>query len=169
MRLPSILKHFNFFADGNNYIGIVEEIEPGEIARKMEEYRGGGMNVPIDIDMGLEKLKMSVTMGGFEAEMMRHMGACRHDTLKARFVGSLAADDSCDAVPLEIEVNGRLQEVKLPKAKSGEVDKHKYELTLSYLRILHNGTEVCEIDVINMVEKWYGKDRLEEHKRNIGA
>ncbi|PID66596.1 MAG: phage major tail tube protein [Gammaproteobacteria bacterium] len=169
MKLPSKIKHFNFFLDGDNYVGRALEIEPPKFTRKMEEYRGGGMNAPLKMDMGLEGLEMSVTMGGLEAEMMRHMGACRHDAIKSRFAGSLAADDSCDTYPLEIETTGRYEEIELPNAKSGEDTEHKFKLALSYVRIIYNGTEVCEIDIPNMVEKWYGKDRLEEHKRNIGA
>lgn len=169
MKLPSKIKHFNYFLDGNNFVGRINEAELPNFVRKMEDYRGGGMNAPLKIDMGLEGLEMTVTMGGLEAESMKHMGACKHDAIKSRFAGSLAADDSCDALPLEIETTGRYEEIEMPKAKSGEDTEQKFKLTLSYIRILYNGTEVCEIDIPNMVEKWYGKDRLEEHKRNIGA
>ncbi|MPV86906.1 phage major tail tube protein [Ostreibacterium oceani] len=169
MQLPKKLKHFNFFLDGDNFVGQVNEITLPQFMRKMEEYRGGGMYAPIKTDHGLEALSMEVTMGGLSFEFFGHFGLCQHDGITARFTGSFAGDDKCEALPMEIEITGRLSEMSLPTAKSGEDTEHKIKIEVSYIRILYNGSELCEIDIMNMVEKWQGKDRLEDHKRNIGA
>ncbi len=168
MNLPKKIKHFNFFLDGDNYAGTVNEIEPPAFTRKMEEYRGGGMILPVKADMGLEALEMTVKMGGVATQMTKKMGAATHDAVRARFVGSLEREDKCHAYALEIEVNGRFEEIKLPNAKSGEDGESEFKLTLSYVKITLDGEEICEIDALNMIEKWYGVDRLAEHRRNIG-
>ena len=44
MALPHILKDFNLFGDGNNWQGQIPELTLPELARRMVEYEGGGMD-----------------------------------------------------------------------------------------------------------------------------
>ena len=46
MGLPRKLTHFATFVDGTNYMGEMPEVSLPTLTRKMEEYRGGGMNGP---------------------------------------------------------------------------------------------------------------------------
>ena len=55
MSLPAKLKNFNLFNDGQNYIGQVAEVVPPKLTAKMEEWRGGGMDIPVDIDLGSKR------------------------------------------------------------------------------------------------------------------
>ena len=50
MGMPNVLKHFATFIDGTSYVGEVQEITPPKLTRKMEEFRAGGMRLPVDID-----------------------------------------------------------------------------------------------------------------------
>ncbi|MBI6358056.1 phage major tail tube protein, partial [Proteus mirabilis] len=52
MALPRKLKNFNLFMNGVNYVGVAEELTLPKITRKLEAYRGGGMNGSVQIDMG---------------------------------------------------------------------------------------------------------------------
>ncbi|HBY9738676.1 TPA: phage tail protein, partial [Klebsiella pneumoniae] len=38
----------------------------------------------------------------------------------------------------------------------------------TYYKLTMNGKELVEIDVLNMIEKVNGVDRLDQHRRNIG-
>ena len=64
MSLPRKLKHFNAFYNGEEFFGQATEITLPKLARKFEEYRGGGMPGPIDIDLGNEKLEFEHSYGG---------------------------------------------------------------------------------------------------------
>ncbi|MCE1667433.1 phage major tail tube protein, partial [Enterobacter hormaechei] len=55
MALPRKLKFLNLFNDGNSYQGIVEEITLPKLSRKLETYRGGGMNGSATVDLGLDE------------------------------------------------------------------------------------------------------------------
>jgi UDP-N-acetylmuramoyl-L-alanyl-D-glutamate--2,6-diaminopimelate ligase len=55
--LPKILKNFNVFVDGRGYAGKIDEITLPKLTIKTEEYRAGGMDIPVSIDMGMEKLE----------------------------------------------------------------------------------------------------------------
>ena len=60
--IPKILKNFNLFIDGRGYVGKCEEVNPPKLSIKSEEYKAGGMDAPIAIDMGMEKLEASFTL-----------------------------------------------------------------------------------------------------------
>ena len=55
--MAKILKNFNLFVDGRGYAGKAEEVTPPKLTIKTEEFRGGGMDVPAAVDMGMEKLE----------------------------------------------------------------------------------------------------------------
>lgn len=169
MNLPDKLKHFNLFVNGTNYLGRTEEIEPPKFTRKMEDYQGAGMIAPIKTDHGLELMEMTVTMGGMTAELLNQFGVCEHDGVRLRLAGSFAPDDSCDAKALEMTIGGRFEEIELPQMKSGENSQSKFKVALSYIKLSYDGKEICEIDIMNMIERWGGTDRMADHRKNIGA
>ena len=44
MGMPRKLKNLNLFNNGVTYIGQVGEVTPPKLARKLESWRGGGMD-----------------------------------------------------------------------------------------------------------------------------
>ena len=65
--LPQVIKAMNLFADGKGYAAVVEEITPPKISMKTEEFRAGGMDAPIELDTGMEKLECSFTLAKYDA------------------------------------------------------------------------------------------------------
>ncbi|HCF4877716.1 TPA: phage major tail tube protein, partial [Pseudomonas aeruginosa] len=47
MAMPRKLKNMNLFNDGGSYQGVVKSCTLPPLARKMEAFRGGGMNGPV--------------------------------------------------------------------------------------------------------------------------
>ncbi len=72
--LPKILKNFNVFVDGRGYAGKIDEITLPKLTIKTEEYRAGGMDIPINIDMGMEKLEADFTFAEYDKELFRLFG-----------------------------------------------------------------------------------------------
>lgn len=60
--LPKILKNFNVFVDGRGHAGKIDEIMLPKLTIKTEEYRAGGMDIPINIDMGWRNLKQTLLL-----------------------------------------------------------------------------------------------------------
>ncbi|PXV40237.1 phage tail protein, partial [Salmonella enterica subsp. enterica serovar Newport] len=52
--------------------------------------------------------------------------------------------------------------------KQGENTSTKLSTVCTYYRLTIDGSDVIEIDTVNMVEKVNGVDRLEQHRRAIG-
>ena len=69
-----VLKNFSLFVDGRGYAGKAEEVTPPKLTIKTEEFRGGGMDAPIDIDLGMEKMECQFILVDFDAELMKLFG-----------------------------------------------------------------------------------------------
>lgn len=168
MALPRKLKNFNLFVDGISFVGQAVEIQLPKLSRKVEEYRGGGMNGPIEVDLGGEKLEIEHSYGGLMKEILLQYGATRADAVLLRFAGAYQRDDTGDVDAVEVTVRGRHQEIDPGKAKGGDDTEFKVKSSLTYYKLSINGVVLIEIDHINMIENIGGVDMLAEQRSAIG-
>ncbi|WP_347278543.1 phage major tail tube protein [Plasticicumulans sp.] len=168
MGMPRKLKNMNLFNDGESYLGQVGEVTLPKLSRKMEEWRGGGMNLPVDADFGMELLTMEWQCGGFMQSVMEQWGETSAAGVPLRFAGAYQRDDSGEVDAVEVVVRGRHKEIDMGGGKLGSDTEFKVTSTLSYYKLSINGTVVIEIDALNFVETVNGVDRLEAQRRAIG-
>ncbi|MFA7597670.1 MAG: phage major tail tube protein, partial [Novosphingobium sp.] len=64
MGLPSKLKKLNVFNDGVSYFGETAEVTVPKLVRTFEDYRGGGFDAPVGIDLGGEAIEFEWKIGG---------------------------------------------------------------------------------------------------------
>lgn len=166
--LPSKLKFMNLFNDAASYMGEIAEVVLPKLTRKMEEWRGGGMARPIMTDMGGEALQLEWTCGGIMRGVLEQYGVTTHDGVQLRFAGSYRAEDKADPVAVEVVVRGRHSEIDLGTAKVGDDTAFKVVTQVSYYKLTIDGQEVIEIDVLGMIEKVNGVDRLLKDRKAIG-
>lgn len=169
MGLPRKLKHFALFHDGVSHVGEVPEVTLPKLARKTDDYRSGGMNMPIKSDHGMEAMEMDWTAAGFMRELFITWGAARHDAVLLRFVGALQRDDADTVDSIEVIVRGRHVELDPGTAKPAEQTAFKVKSAISYYKLLMNGETLIEIDAVNLVENVGGVDRLAEVRAILGV
>ena len=170
MAMPRKLKFMNTFLDGVSYLGVIESVTLPKLTRKLENYRGGGMSGSAPVDFGLDDdaLTMEISLGGFSDDAIWSLyGAVGTGTL-LRYAGSYQRDDTGETVAVEVETRFKVKEVDNGESKQGEDTSSKLSLVCTYYRLTMNGKELVEIDVLNMIEKVNGVDRLDQHRRNIG-
>ncbi|WP_260925403.1 phage major tail tube protein [Novosphingobium sp. 9] len=162
MGMPS--KHINStaYVDGGSYLGIVAEFEEPKLAIATDDWRGGGMLGPVKLDMGLEAMDATLTMGGHTAALIRKFGTTAVDGVSLRLVSAYRADDGSAATSVNIFINGRFSEIDLGKSKAGDATEHKYTVPLSYYRREVNGVVDIRIDMVNGVFEVDGVDRYAE-------
>ncbi|MCQ4107070.1 phage major tail tube protein [Erwinia persicina] len=167
MALPRKLKGLNLFNDSNSYQGVVTAVTLPKLSRKLDTYRGGGMNGAGFIDNGLDDdaLDMEWTIGGVDDLVLSQWGG---GAVPLRFTGSYQRDDTEEEIAVEIEVRGRHQAFDFGEAKQGEDTETKITTKNTYFKLTWNGKELIEIDTVNMVEKVNGVDRLEQRRKNLG-
>jgi P2 family phage contractile tail tube protein len=166
--LPSVLKNFNLFNEGQSYMGVAEEVKLPKLKRKMDEFRGGGMNGPVKIDLGQEGLEMEFTGGGILEQVLKQYGATKAAGIGLRFAGAYQRDDTAQVQAVEVVVRGRHEELDMGDAKGGDKGKTVVKSTLSYYRLSIDTRVVIEIDLLNMIEVINDVDMLAEQRAAIG-
>jgi P2 family phage contractile tail tube protein len=168
MALPKKLKFFNLFNDGGSYLHEVAELVLPKLARKMEDYRAGGMDTPIKTDMGGEALQCEWTCAGIMEDALNQYGSQKHDAVALRFAGSYQAEDGAPPKAVEVVMRGRHSLIDMGNAKSGDETTFKVTTELSYYKLTIDGKELIEIDALNMINKVDGVDILADHRSAIG-
>lgn len=171
MGMPRKLKYLNLFNDGLSYMGVVSSVTLPKLTRKLENYRGGGMNGSAAIDLGLDDDALAVewTIGGFpDDDLWSQYAVPGASDVPLRFSGSYQRDDTGDIFSIEIVMRGRHKEIDGGDNKQGENTETKISTQCTYYKLMVDGKELIEIDVVNMIEKVNGVDRLAQHRKNIG-
>jgi len=159
----------NLFNEGESYMGQCGSVTLPKLTRKLEAWRGAGMDGAAKVDLGMgDDLDLEWTIGGVDATVLKQFGAPSANGLALRFAGSYQQDDTGDTVAVEASVRGRHEEIDMGEAKPGEDTEHKIKTALTYYKLTIDGEEVIEIDTLAMIFTVDGKDMLEDHRRNIG-
>jgi P2 family phage contractile tail tube protein len=158
--LPSKLKNFNLFDNGNSFIHQAAEIALPKIAEKVESWRGGGMLGEVDVGLGLEKMEMETTIGGLAIPILRRFGIVGVAAQMMRFNGAYQEDGAGIVSAAELIVRGKHVEIDPGTAKPGDDTSWKVKSTLSYLKWTINGRVEVEIDIINNILIIDGVDRM---------
>lgn len=169
MALPKKLKGMNLFGNGDNWQGTVQSITLPTLTRKIEEWRGGGMDGAVGIDMGQDGLlTCEWTVGGLVDTIFDNFGTSRIDADMLRMTGSYERDDVEEVDAVEVVMRGRHTEIDMGDAQSGENTEHKVTSTLSYYKLTINGATKIEIDLPSFVFKVNGEDRLSARRQALG-
>ena len=170
MALPKKLKMMDLFNEGNSYLGQTGEVTIPKLVRKFEDWRGGGMNGNVKIDMGLgdDATEFNWKLGGIDALIVEQFGAATVAANMLRFAGSYQRDDTGETVAVEIVVRGRHEEIDFGNQKAGDDTETSVKTIWSYYKLSIDGVAKVEIDIPNMIENVNGVDLLEKHRANIG-
>lgn len=167
-QIPRVLKNFNLFVDGRGLAGVVSKLTLPTLVTQMEEYRGGGMDVPAEIDMGQEKLESSFELFEYDPQVLRLWGLADGASTQFTARGALRRDGEA-AVPMVVNMTGVIKEFDPGDWEAGSKSAATFKKALRYLKISAGGTTLVEIDVVNMVRKINGQDQLATIRAAIGA
>jgi P2 family phage contractile tail tube protein len=167
MGLPRTLKDMMIFNAGGAYRGQAMSFVPPKLARKLEEFRSGGMDRAVKLDMGGEALECEIETAGPMRDILGQYGGLISSVM-LRLVGTFENDETGGIDTVEFTVRGRHEEIDLGTYKVGEKSENKSKLALTYLKVDWNGATVIEVDVINMIEIVDGVDRLAERRAALG-
>lgn len=164
--MPKILKNFNLFVDGRGYAGRAEEVSPPKLALKTEEFRGGGMDAPAVIDLGMEKLESSFTLVEYDPEILKQFSLVSGNSVQITLRGALVDDNT--TTPMVIGLRGMFTELDMGKFKAGDKATLQCSVACRYYSLEIDGQNIVEIDVDNMVRKIDGQDVLADIRSALG-
>lgn len=168
--LPKILKNFNAFVDGKGFAGRIEEIQLPKLSLKTEEFRAGGMDAPVDVDLGMEKLEAELTFAEYDHELFRLFGITESSgnngiafTLRGGMQGSGTTAES-----VVVNLRGMIKNLEPSSWKAGEKSTLKCSISANYYKLTIDNRELIEIDIENMIRKIDGVDQMTSMRSAIG-
>ena len=167
MPIRDILRNINLFVDGRGYAGRVDEIELPKLTIKTEEFRAGGMDSSVELDMGQEKLETTLTLSGVDREVVKLWGAYTSATTPLTARGALQDEDGT-VTPVEVRMRGKVKELDFGTWKPGAKVPLKWMVALRYYKYTQGGEVIHEIDVENMIRIVDGVDQLQAQRAALG-
>ncbi|MBU2707541.1 phage major tail tube protein [Zooshikella marina] len=167
--IPKVLKNFNLIVDGVGYAGIVEEINLPKLTLKTDEYRAGGMDVPVELEMGMNKLECDFTLAEYNPAVIKKFGLAMGSEAQVALTlkGGLDGEDGVD--PVVVSLEGAWRELDFGNWKAGEKAPLKVSIALRKYTLSIKGTPLVNIDVVNMVREINGADQLSKMRAAIGV
>lgn len=168
MALPRVLKDMMIFNEAQDYMGQCNAVTVPKLARKLEEWRGAGMNRAVKLDMGGEAMEIEHSYGGPIRQVLEQYGVTTVAGVGLRFAGAYQNEETGGYDTVEIVVRGRHEEIDMGEAKSGEAGEFKVKTACAYYKLVWNGVTLIEDDPINMVLIVNGVDRLADRRAALG-
>ncbi len=170
MALINALKTCTMFYNGSALPRQISEVTIPELARKMENYRGGAMPGPVAIDLGMSDDPVTFTWkpGGLLLDVYRDFGATTLDSKLIRWVGSYQDDSTGAVMPGEVVVRGRHSQIGYGTAKPGEMGDHEVTTLAAYYKFSANSRTIIEYDPMNFVLIVDGVDLMAAHRAAMG-
>jgi len=167
MAARDIRKNLNLFVDGRGYAGQVMEFTPPALALQVEDFRAGGMDAPIEIELGMEKLEAGFVLSAYDRNVLSLFGVS--PGFEVQFTLREAIESFDGTVKSVVHnLRGKLRKLDPGTSKPGEIPMLTAEVAPTYYRLQHDGVTVHEIDVINMVRIINGVDRLAAQRAALG-
>lgn len=163
----NILKNFNLFVDGRGYAGNVEELQLPNMALKVDDFRAGGMDSSVALDMGQEKMEFSATLTGFDLDVLKLWGVSTSNI--KQFIARGALEDIDGTVtPVAAYIGGTIRSLELGAFKAGDKSTLKLTVDVRTYRYEQDGQEIYNIDIENMVRTINGVDQLKAKRAALG-
>jgi len=160
------LKGFTAFVDGFGYLGRLSSATLPKLTIKTDEHKDGGMDIPIELDVGMEKLEAKLVFSEYAAEVFATFG--RPD-VPITVRGSQETEDGLTQA-IEAHFYGLSKEVEASEWKAGDkADGPTLQLSPRYYRLTIGGRVVVEIDAENMIPNVDGVDQLAARRRALGV
>lgn len=164
--LPRILKGFSVFIDGRSFVGRAETCKLPDLTIKSEEYRASGMDAPVDFDMGMEKLDVSITLAEYDTETIKLLGLFSANT-PITLRGAIQRQGEA-VVPVIIQLQGGIKQVSRDDWRQGEKGSMQIMANCNRYTEIINGETLVDIDVVNGVRIIGGSDQLAGMRAALG-
>jgi P2 family phage contractile tail tube protein len=165
--IPETLANMNLFADGVSFQGDVPSLTLPKLTLKTEEHRAGGMDVPVELDMGMEKQEAGFTTTGVRRESLKFFGLADGTAFNGVFRGAFKGLKG-KITPVIVTLRGLLKEVDMGDWKAGDKAEIKHTVALTYYKLEVDGRLIYEIDALGMKRVINGVDQLAAQRSALG-
>jgi len=167
MAARDIRKNINLFVDGVGYAGQIEEFNPPVLTLQTEDFRAGGMDVPVKVTMGMEPMDCDFSLKAYDRDVLAKFGVVEGASIPLVVREAL---ESFDGTVTQVvrTMRGKITELDEGTSKPGEIPLLKCTMNLTYYKMQHGDRVVHEIDAENMVRTINGVDALAAIRTALG-
>jgi len=113
-----LLRNCTLWADRESKLGQIGDITPPVPAAKVEEMRNAGMMMPIEVQMGYEKLEFSFKMPGFDPQVLKLFGLSPGTENPFMITGATVDDDGTEHSAI-MTIRGFLKQLTPAHGRAG--------------------------------------------------
>ncbi|RDL18510.1 hypothetical protein D884_03331 [Pseudomonas sp. URMO17WK12:I10] len=165
--IPETLANTNMFVDGVSFQGDVPSLTLPKLTLKTEEHRAGGMDMGIELDMGMEKMEANFTTTGVRKESLKFFGLADGNAFNGTFRGSFKGQRGATKAVV-VTLRGMLKELDMGDWKAGDKAEVKHGIAVAYYKLEVGGELIYEIDPIGMKRVINGTDQLASQRSDLG-
>lgn len=165
--IPETLANLNLFVDGVSFQGDVPSLTLPKLTLKMEEHRAGGMDVPVEMDQGMEKQEANFTTTGVRRESLKLFGLADGTAFNGTFRGAFKGLKG-KVKSVVVTLRGALKEVDMGDWKSGDKAEIKHAVAVTYYKLEVDADLIYEIDALGMKRVINGVDQLIAQRQALG-
>lgn len=161
----------NVYVDGASFLGRAEEINLPQIKHMMSEHKALGMVGKAEFWSGIEKIECKIKWASLYPEVMKQAAnPFKTVALQARAsLETYTGQGRTAEVPVVVFLSCAYKDFPLGNFKQHDNAEFETNLSCYYAKMVIDGDEVFEIDVLENIYKVDGEDVLATYKENIGG
>lgn len=167
MPARDVLKNLNLYIDGRGHAGQIDEYSPPDLTLMTEDYRAGGMDAPVAIEMGMEPLEASFILIARDRAAITTFGVRQGESVPVTVRGALESFDGT-IKPVVHRLRGLITSLQPGTWAAGQKPALTFTIRPVYYQETIDGVVTHEIDLENMVRIVDGVDRLAETRTALG-
>ncbi len=165
------LTNANVYMNGINLLGRAEEVQLPQIKHKMAEHKALGMIGTAEFFAGIDKLECKIKWNALYPEVLQTAANPFLSTM-IQVRASLETYNGMgriSEVPATAFLIGTFKEFPLGNIKPQENAEYETTMAVTYAKLIVDGLEIFEIDVLENIYKVNVVDMLATFKKNTGA
>ncbi|MGE5509924.1 MAG: phage major tail tube protein [Bacteroidota bacterium] len=167
-QINNILRYYAVYLNGVGYMGEASEVKLPDLKMKSEEFRGGGMDMGVYVDLGMDPLQAEFKMFSYDPDVLARFG--RYGlaqstplTFRAHLMGQ-----GGQVATLKINMDVRLCEVTRDNWKAGSKTEVNYKCWVDFYEEFHNERRVLLFDPLNFHRTIDGVDMMSSARLSLG-
>jgi P2 family phage contractile tail tube protein len=161
----------NVYIDGSSFLGRAEEINLPQIKHVMAEHKALGLVGKGEFFSGIDKMECKIKWSSLYPEVMKKAAnPVTTVALQARAsLESYTGEGRTAEVPVVVHLTGTFKEFPLGNFKQHENAEFETQMSVFYAKLVIDGEDIFEIDVLENIYKVAGEDILATFRENIGG
>jgi len=167
MSITYVLRKFIVFVDGFGKLGEGENCKLPTMEVLTEDFRGGGMDTPIKVDLGTTPLVMEFKLSSMDPQVYIKWGLYPGKEIQYTIRGSLAHQNGAPFAAVAACL-GNLHKVDTDNWEPARKIMHTFTIDLVYYKLTIGEAPIFEIDIINGRRYVGGVDQLRNDHVALG-